>query len=154
MPDFAVTLRPMQFADIDRILAIAALLPTAPHWPRQAYLDTLNPSSQPSRICLVAESSGFVFGFVILSLLPPEAELESIAVAPEFHRQGLGRILLDQACGAAFSAGATTLHLEIRASNTPAASLYLRSGFRETGRRPGYYTDPKEDAILMARSLP
>lgn len=147
-------IRPMQPADLDRVLSIAAALPTAPHWPRQTYLDALNPSGSPQRLALVAESAGLIVGFAILSILAPEAELESIAVAPEAQRQGIGSTLLQAACAAAFSQRAATLFLEIRASNTSAAALYRHSGFRETGRRPGYYADPKEDAILMARDLP
>lgn len=153
MPAPAITLRPMQPADIDQILTLAAALPTAPHWPPQSYRDALSPSASSPRIALVAESSSAIVGFAIVSLLPPEAELESIAVASQAQRQGVGHMLLQAASSTASFAGATTLLLEIRASNTPALALYLRSGFHETGRRPGYYADPKEDAILMARKL-
>jgi ribosomal-protein-alanine N-acetyltransferase len=148
-----IAVRSMHAEDLDRVLAIAVALPTAPHWSRQVYLDLLNPSAHPPRLALLAEFAGRIAGFAILSILGPEAELESIAVAPEAQRQGVGRALLHAAFSASLSAGAATLLLEIRASNTSAAALYRQTGFRETGRRPGYYTDPKEDAILMARDL-
>ena len=90
-----VRVRAMQAADLNAVLAIAASLPSAPHWPRVAYLAALSDRSTPLRIALVAtDATGIVTGFAIASLLPPEAELETIAVAPERQRQGVGRELL------------------------------------------------------------
>lgn len=149
----APAIRPMQAVDLDSVLAIDAALPTAPHWPRQVWLDALDPSGNPPRLALVAESDGVILGFFLLSLLPPEAELEFIAIALAAQRRGIGRQLLEAAINTVRIAGVTTILGEVRPSN-PAVSFYLQAGFRETGRRPGYYTDPKEDAILMARTLP
>jgi len=149
-------IRLMQPADVDRVLAIAAELPTAPHWSRQSYLDALDlsASSAPTRrVALVAEAEGVLLGFLIASLLLPEAELESIAVAPEAQQQGIGRLLLESAIANLRSAGAHRFFLEIRASNSPAAALYSRLKFHEIGRRPNYYSTPAEAAILMQLNL-
>jgi len=147
-----VAIRPMRAADIDRIVAIADALPMAPHWPRQAYQDALDSSSNMKRIALVAEGMDAILGFVILGLVVPEAELESIAVAPEAQRHGVGRLLLEGASAAARSQRASIIFLEIRVSNLPAAALYRKAGFQEAGRRRGYYSNPIEDAILMELS--
>ena len=90
-----IEIRPMAAGDLDRVLAIAGNLPQAPHWPQSAYLNAINPDSTPRRIALVAAGPhpGSILGFAIASLLPPQAELESIAVAPESQRRGLGESL-------------------------------------------------------------
>jgi ribosomal-protein-alanine N-acetyltransferase len=145
-------IRIMHPGDLDCVLPMAEVLPTAPHWSRQSWLQSLDPSATPRRIALVAETGSQLLGFILVSLLPPDSELESIAVVPAAQRQGIGRALLEAACSAAHAAGATRMLLEVRPSSL-AAELYRHAGFRETGRRPGYYADPKEDALLMERPL-
>jgi ribosomal-protein-alanine N-acetyltransferase len=90
-----------------------------------------------------------VAGFAVASLLPPQAELESIAVALAAQRQGLARRLFAVLADELQAAQVTEVLLEVRASNQPALGLYQRLGFAETGRRPRYYHDPVEDAVLM-----
>jgi ribosomal-protein-alanine N-acetyltransferase len=77
-----------------------------------------------------------------------EWEIENAVVAPEFHRRGVGRDLLGELLRQAGMAGGTAVWLEVRESNSAARGLYEKHGFRETGRRRGYYNDPSEDAIL------
>ena len=77
------------------------------------------------------------------------AELETIAVAPESQRQGLGKSLFQALAAELKAAGVGELQLEVRASNRPAQSFYRALGFVETGRRKAYYADPIEDAVLM-----
>jgi len=88
--------------------------------------------------------------------LPGEAELLNITVAPAARGRGLGRQLLAQVCVGARAQGAERLFLEVRASNTPARTLYARDGFAEVGQRRAYYALPqgeREDAILMVKIL-
>ncbi|MBV7408701.1 GNAT family N-acetyltransferase [Maritimibacter sp. DP1N21-5] len=99
---------------------------------------------------LVTHASGFALGRNIAG----EVELLTIAVLPEAQGQGVGRDLL-----AAFEAqsGTAVAFLEVAEDNTPARALYERAGWRETGRRKGYYTrgpDRAVDAILMTKTLP
>lgn len=144
----------MTVADLDRVMEIGVNLPEAPHWPQSAYLDALNADSMPRRIALVAEpDSGSLQGFAVASLLPPQAELESIAVSSESQRQGVGRKLIGALAGELRQAGVRDLWLEVRASNQAAQSFYRSLGFAETGRRRAYYADPIEDAVLMLLNL-
>jgi tRNA threonylcarbamoyladenosine biosynthesis protein TsaB len=146
-----VQIRRMMAADLDRVLAIAENLPQAPHWPQSAYLHAINPESTPRRIALVAAGPqpGSILGFAIANFLPPQAELETIAVAPEKQRLGLGERIFQALAAELKAAGVGELLLEVHASNRPAQAFYRALGFVKTGLRPGYYADPIEDAVLM-----
>jgi ribosomal-protein-alanine N-acetyltransferase len=141
--------------DLDRVMEIAESLKDAPQWPRSAYLAALEPEAAPRRIALVAEepAAGIMAGFAVASLLPPEAELEIIAVAPTAQRQGVAVRLFEALIAEFYTAYIKGIMLEVRATNQPALELYRRLGFVETGRRPRYYHDPVEDAILMRLRL-
>jgi ribosomal-protein-alanine N-acetyltransferase len=145
----------MTAADLDRVIEIAQNLKQAPHWPRSVYLAALDRLAVPRRIALVAEAmgTGAVAGFAVACLLvgtaPLEAELETIAVAANFQRRGVARQLFQALAGELRSAKATAVILEVRTSNTAAQALYRSLGFVEAGRRPRYYADPVEDAVLM-----
>jgi ribosomal-protein-alanine N-acetyltransferase len=143
----------MSAADLGRVLEIAASLPESPHWTESAYLDALNPESTPRRIALVAATSEEVVGFAVVSLLPPRAELESIAVAAGSQRSGFGRRLFDALLSELRTAGVLEITLEVRASNHAALAFYRRAGFSKMGLRRAYYADPAEDAVLMRLDL-
>ena len=142
-------------ADLGRVMEIAESLKEAPQWPRSAYLAALDPEAAPRRIALVVEepAAAMVAGFAVASLLPPEAELEIIAVAPTVQRRGLARQLFFSLATELRTAEVIGVMLEVRATNQPALEFYRRLGFVETGHRPRYYHDPVEDAILMRLRL-
>ena len=146
-----VQVRRMTQADLDQVIAIEQILPAAPHWPRSDYVTALDTQTAPPRIALVAEetNSGVIAGFAVASLLPPQAELESIAVAPEFQRRGLAGHLFSLLAEELRAAGATEIILDVRASNRPALGFYRSLGFGQVGCRQHYYVDPVEDAVLM-----
>lgn len=102
-----------------------------------------------SAVVLVAEGEdGTVLGYAGLQTVLDEGYINNVAVDPRFRRQGVGGELI-----AAFvrfgAARLAFLTLEVRASNTAAIALYEKYGFRQAGRRKGYYEDPREDALLM-----
>ena len=149
-----VRVRRMKAEDVEAVTDLAAGLPTAPQWQREAYLAALNPETAPARIALVAEiAAEELIAFTIALVIPPEAELESIAVAQEFQRAGVARRLFEVLVGELAVSGVTEVLLEVRASNGAALSLYGVLGFRETGRRLGYYAHPAEDAVQMRRGI-
>ncbi len=155
----AFVIRRMTASDLDRVLALAESLPQAPHWPQSAYSNAIDPESTPHRIALVIDASaarpqpGSILGFAVASLLPPQAELETIVVAPENQRFGLGARIFQALTAELKAAGTNELMLEVRASNQPALAFYGTLGFVQTGLRPGYYADPIEDAVLMSLPL-
>jgi [ribosomal protein S18]-alanine N-acetyltransferase len=141
-------------ADIDAVMAIAAGLPGAPHWPRPSYKAIFAPGASPQRIAIVAQTPCIqISGFVIASIIPPQAELESIAVAAEFQRQSLASKLFGSLQASLRAHNCSQILLEVRQSNLAAIGLYRALGFAQTARRPNYYSQPVEDAILMSRSL-
>jgi ribosomal-protein-alanine N-acetyltransferase len=146
-----VRIRRMAPSDLDRVIEIALSLPQAPHWPRSAYLAALDPDAAPPRIALVADrmDTGCVHGFAVASLLPPQAELETIAVAAEVQRHGVASRILTAMVENLRSAQVAEVLLEVRASNLPALAFYRAHGFATAGLRSGYYADPIEDAVLM-----
>jgi ribosomal-protein-alanine N-acetyltransferase len=150
-----VRLRPMREADVDQVMAIAASLKDAPHWLRGAYLSALNRGAATRRIALVAESleEGIVLGFTVVCLILPQAELETIAVAAEARREGIGRKLISALREELKAEGVREVLLEVRASNQRAIGFYGSLGWHEAGRRPRYYADPEEDAVLMNLAL-
>lgn len=95
------------------------------------------------------ESRGYLHFWVVAS----EGSLLSMAVTPEARRQGLGRALMAQLERRLMEHDCVQVHLEVRASNLAAQGLYRAVGFRETGRREGYYSDTGEDALLMSCAL-
>ena len=107
--------------------------------------------AEPPVFATLAET-GFALGRVVAD----EAELLTIAVAPEARRNGEGRALLDGFLRTARARGAGTAFLEVAADNAAALALYRWSGFAEAGRRRGYYHSPGNppvDALVMVKSL-
>jgi [ribosomal protein S18]-alanine N-acetyltransferase len=147
-----IDIRSLVESDLPGVLKIAESANEAPRWPRQTFVEMLSGEFRSRRIALVGTLAGprEVVGFAVASLVPPEAELENIAVAGEFQRRGIGRRLLSELVLELRQSGIEALHLEVRASNSAAIGLYSSLGFIETGRRPRYYSDPVEDAVLMA----
>jgi ribosomal-protein-alanine N-acetyltransferase len=150
-------IRPMRRPDVDQVVALADILPQAPRWAREMYETALDPAGTPRRVALVAQKTGpgdesgagEVVGFAIGAAVAFEAELESIGVAPEWQRHGVGRTLLEALLRTLKELGVTKLTLEVRASNDAAQKLYRTLGFEDAGLRRGYYSDPKEDAVVM-----
>lgn len=100
-------------------------------------------------VFVVAEPQGFAMGRVILD----EAEVLTIAVAPEAQGQGIGTRLMGGFAAEAVTRGAVRGYLEVSAHNRAARAVYARAGWVECGRRKGYYRDPAGspvDAVLMA----
>src|ERR1039458_3282156 len=101
---------------------MAGSLKDAPQWPRTAYVSALDNDSTPRRIALVAEEpdGSTMAGFAVASFLPPQAELETIAVLAADQRRGIGRKLFSFLVDELRAASASEFLLEVRASNQKA----------------------------------
>jgi tRNA threonylcarbamoyladenosine biosynthesis protein TsaB len=145
-----VRVRRMGPGDIDAVMEIAAKTHHAPGWVRAAYRTAIAPLDQ-RRVALVAEREGSALaGFVVAAVLPGgEAELESIVTAAPDQRRGVARELFATLKHELRRQGVREVMLEVREGNHPAQGFYRFLGFREEARRPRYYSDPVEDAVLM-----
>ena len=97
------------------------------------------------------QSSGqCIIGFASMWIMADEAHITNIAVRQSYQRQGIGEMLLMSTIDLAAELKANIATLEVRVSNLPAQSLYHKHGFGQAGLRRGYYTDNREDALLMS----
>lgn len=100
-------------------------------------------------IWLVALEGDALAGYLGVQYGPDGADIMTIATAPAFRGRGVGRTLIAEMAARLKTMGLQWLTLEVRPSNTAALGLYEAMGFQQVGRRPRYYRDPVEDAILM-----
>ena len=106
--------------------------------------------SESMYICLAAEDeSGRAVGYVGLMYVLDEGYISNVAVSPSRRREGIADMLLTELYARAKAKKLSFLTLEVRESNAPAQSLYKKHGYTEVGMRKGYYSLPKEDAVLM-----
>lgn len=91
-----------------------------------------------------------IFGFAGFWMMAGEAHITNIAVWEKYRRQGIGELLFISMIELATELDARFVTLEVRASNTAAQSLYSKYGFNQVGVRRGYYTDNREDGVLMS----
>jgi ribosomal-protein-alanine N-acetyltransferase len=148
------SLRRAASEDLAAVLGIERACAEASHWSEAMWREMLEQASgaEAARVVFVADRAGEVVGFAVVQSAGGSAELEGVAVAPEARRRGVGRALCNAAMAwAAERNGAAEMHLEVRASNAAALRLYGALGFVERGRRGGYYRNPVEDAVVMAR---
>lgn len=145
MDDIAIA--PMTLEHLPQVLAIERDSFSAP-WSNDVFLHELQ-GIDVSR-SFVALSAGRVAGYMIAWFIDVEIHLINIAVAASERRKGIGSFLLLHLIEIALEEGRKLITLEVRASNISAESLYRSFDFEYIGVRERYYSDNKEDAILMA----
>ena len=140
----------MAVRDLDAVAANEASATSFP-WSRGQFADCLAAAYE----CCVARRAGAAIGHGVLAAAAGEAQLLNVCIVPRARRQGLGRILARHLLARAAAGGAEAVFLEVRPSNEPARALYASLGFRQVGRRPGYYPAARgrEDALLLMRAL-
>jgi ribosomal-protein-alanine N-acetyltransferase len=98
---------------------------------------------------MAASPEGSILGYGGFWLMAGEAHISTIAVRPEWRRRGIGELLVVAMLERAIELGGDVATLEVRVSNVAAQSLYQKYGFAKVGRRPRYYSDRGEDALIM-----
>jgi [ribosomal protein S18]-alanine N-acetyltransferase len=148
----------MAAQDLDPVLVLAGESAEAPRWSRSDYEQILLTSAADRlvRCGLVARSGDHLVGFAVASWLQQEiaAEVEALFVHHPYRCQGVGNALVEACLAWAARAGASSVRLEVRASNLAALALYHRHGFATTGVRRAYYSAPVEDAVLLQVPVP
>jgi ribosomal-protein-alanine N-acetyltransferase len=141
--------RPMRAADLPEVSRIDEMSFSQP-WPPAAFeIEMFNKNARN----WVAEVDGRLVAALVIWRVLDEAHIATVAVHPDFREQGLGKMLLKAGMQAAYEEGARIYHLEVRAGNLAAQKMYLEFGYEIVGRRPRYYQDNGEDALLMTLNL-
>jgi ribosomal-protein-alanine N-acetyltransferase len=142
------TIRPLAYSDLPQVIALERRAFSAP-WSLAMFVLEL---SKPSGLCLAAvdTDTSKLVGYLVLARYDTVWHLMNIAVDPLRRREGIARAMLQEMFERAGPDEQYTL--EVRTSNAPAIALYERYGFRRAGRRPRYYRDTGEDAMIMWRT--
>jgi ribosomal-protein-alanine N-acetyltransferase len=139
---------PMRQSDLDDVLGLEESVYPHP-WSMGNFTDSLSSNYEA---WVLRDQDGYLLGYFLLMAIVDEAHLLNVAVSAEKQGQGLGRLLLNQAVACSRGLGMTSVLLEVRPSNTRALEIYERYGFKQIGRRKGYYpaaNQQREDAIVM-----
>ncbi len=137
--------RPMEYRDIDQILAIENSSFAIP-WSREAMESELRNSAARYQ---VLEENGRVLAYAGAWVVIDEGHVTNVAVHPNARGRGLGKAVLRALIQELLALDVCYMTLEVRVSNLPAISLYKRLGFKKAGLRKGYYEDNREDAYIM-----
>jgi len=138
--------RSMVPTDVPEVLVVERLSFSSP-WSEQSFISEL--LYNEAAHYFVLERNGHIAAYAGLWAIVGEGHITNIAVHPALRGHGLGRKLVEGLMEEAQSLKCTRCTLEVRPSNTEAIKLYESFGFHSVGRRPGYYQDTGEDALIM-----
>jgi [ribosomal protein S18]-alanine N-acetyltransferase len=142
-----IEIRRLQLRDLTAIETIERSAYPTP-WSRSMFAGEL---SKPSSVCLGAFENEVLVGYLITSRYVDAWHVMNVAVAPDRQRRGIASALLGRLFELTADDDRRGYTLEVRVSNAGAISLYERLGFEQRGVRRGYYTDNREDALIMWR---
>ena len=100
---------------------------------------------------LVCMNEGRLSGYVGSQTVLGETDMMNVAVHPDDRRKGIAEALVIELMNQLKQHGSHSLTLEVRASNIPAQNLYKKLGFTQVGKRPRYYRNPREDALILRK---
>jgi len=147
MTAVAVRIRPLELSDLTAIEEIEQRAYPTP-WSRSMFASEL---AKPTSICLGAFEGDELVGYVINSRYVDAWHVMNVAVDPDRQRRGVATALLERLFDLTHDDERRGYTLEVRVSNEGAIRLYERLGFEARGIRRGYYTDNREDALIMWR---
>jgi ribosomal-protein-alanine N-acetyltransferase len=147
MTAVAIEIRVLELGDLTAIEAIEQKAYPTP-WSRSMFASEL---AKPTSICLGAFEGQDLAGYVINSRYVDAWHVMNVAVDPEHQRRGVATALLERLFELTRDDERRGYTLEVRVSNEDAIGLYEKLGFESRGIRRGYYTDNREDALIMWR---
>ena len=137
----------MKSVHVPQVAALEKLCFADP-WSENSVASELN---NDLALWLVAMNDDTVVGYIGSQTVAGETDVMNIAVHPDWRRRGIAQSLIECLVVELKNRGSEALMLEVRASNAPAIALYEKLGFRQVGRRPNYYRNPKEDALILRK---
>jgi ribosomal-protein-alanine N-acetyltransferase len=143
----AIEIRSLELADLGSIEAIEQRAYPTP-WSRSMFASEL---AKPTSICLGAFEGEQLVGYIINSRYVDAWHVMNVAVDPDHQRRGIATALIERLIDLTEDDERRGYTLEVRVSNEDAIRLYRKLGFEPRGIRRGYYTDNREDALIMWR---
>ena len=142
----SITVRPMVMTDVDGVMAVEHDSFLTP-WSRSAFEEELA-QNRLARYIVAVENDEIV-GYAGTWLVINEAHVTNVAVSGQRRREGIGRLLMQKLMELARENDMESMTLEVRVSNSAARHLYQQLGFVEAGIRKNYYSETKEDALIL-----
>ena len=143
-------IRTIEYGDVESVLTIQRSSPEVAQWTAEDYNRVANGEVAG---WVVAVDTRIV-GFLIARHIVSDIEILNFAVAAESRRRGIGALLLQRSLEWGSGFQAENAILEVRASNLVALQFYERHGFKSIARRPRYYVEPADDALVLSKPLP
>lgn len=141
--------RKITAGDIDRVYQIETECFNAP-WPRSAFEEIVDKKDADYFLAEDIETGEIVGGCVLFYILE-EGDIFNVEVTQRYRGRGIATQILKYAIEQGTLAGIKEFTLEVRVSNISAIRVYEKNGFESEGIRPGFYSNPKEDALIMWR---
>lgn len=141
---------PCRREDLPQVEVILRKTPEAASWSEASLAAILEENPEYFLLSWEGEDlGGFIYGRRVLD----EGEILNLAVGADFRRRGIGASLVTALCGVFGRDCVRQVFLEVRSSNRPAVKLYTELGFLRVGKRPGYYRNPEEAALVLRREI-
>ncbi|MCX5717157.1 MAG: ribosomal protein S18-alanine N-acetyltransferase [Nitrospirae bacterium] len=140
-----LTIRAMRESDLPSVVAIERLSFSTP-WSETSFLNEIYKHNSTAKISVAGER---VIGYMCANQIADEGHILNLAVHPDFRGRGIANTLVKNIIEELKEKACRFLYLEVRASNNAARKLYEGFGFSIVGARKAYYTEPKEDAVIM-----
>ncbi len=122
-------------------------------WSDATFLGEIQNRGISFPMVIALDPDGIVAGYIMYWLVGDEAQINNIALHPDYRGRGIGEAALKLVLAEVRDKGAVFVSLEVRKSNTIALNLYRKLGFEILGTRKAYYTNPVEDAYVMGLTL-
>ena len=144
-----LTIRTMQESDLPSIVKIERLSFSTP-WSEILFFNEIYKQRSIPKVAVIGDR---IAGYICANHVADEGHILNLAVHPDFGRRGIANTLVENILEELKENACRFLYLEVRASNNAARKLYEGFGFSVVGTRKGYYTEPKEDAVIMMLRL-
>ncbi|HEK84738.1 MAG: ribosomal protein S18-alanine N-acetyltransferase [Candidatus Saccharicenans sp.] len=142
----------MREDDLPEVLEIERLCFSNP-WSQETFRGEIQNKAISFPLVIIDKGSKRIIGHIVFWQVRDEAQINNVAIHPDFQGQGWGELALRYVLGKLRESGVHFVSLEVRVSNQPAIKLYRKLGFQILGVRKDYYTNPQEDAYLMGLML-
>jgi [ribosomal protein S18]-alanine N-acetyltransferase len=144
-----ITIRKMKEKDLEVVAVMEKQIFPDP-WSYDAFRSDLN---NEMAWPLVAVIDDIVVGYACLYIVAGEVQIGNFAVSTDYRKQGIAKVMMNEIIKITQDRKCDSIFLEVRESNVPAQNLYSSFGFNSVGRRVGYYRNPRENAIIMAKEF-